>query len=115
MAVLASTALATPALARDGAWYVGIEGGAMIVEDIDYDISAPVPVNNAFTVDHKYGYDVDAIIGYDFGAFRAEGEVGYKRAYYDIGDSGGLDGRSSALSFMVNALLDFGPDDGLSG
>ena len=33
---LASTALATPALARDKAWYVGVEGGAMIVEDIDW-------------------------------------------------------------------------------
>ena len=35
---LASTALASPALARDNSWYVGVEGGAMIVEDIDYDI-----------------------------------------------------------------------------
>mgnify|MGYP003634758168 CR=1 FL=1 len=34
---LASTALATPALARDGQWYVGVEGGAMIVEDVDLD------------------------------------------------------------------------------
>ena len=34
---LASTALATPALARDKAWYVGVEGGAMIVEDIHFD------------------------------------------------------------------------------
>src|SRR3546814_3337285 len=28
----ASTALATTAQARDGAWYVGVEGGGMIVE-----------------------------------------------------------------------------------
>ena len=31
---LATTALSTPALARDDAWYVGVEGGAMLVEDI---------------------------------------------------------------------------------
>ena len=40
MAALASTALATPAVARDNSWYVGVEGGAMIVEDtkLDFDI-----------------------------------------------------------------------------
>ena len=35
---MASTALATPALARDDTWYVGLEGGAMLVEDMDLDI-----------------------------------------------------------------------------
>ena len=34
---LATTALSTPALARDDSWYVGVEGGGMIVEDIDFD------------------------------------------------------------------------------
>ena len=57
---LASTALAAPAMARDNSWYIGIEGGAMVVEDIDYDIGT---LSNAGTVDHKYGYDVDGVIG----------------------------------------------------
>ena len=35
---LATTALSTPALARDDAWYVGVEGGAMLVEDIKFDV-----------------------------------------------------------------------------
>ena len=129
---LASTALATPALARDKSWYVGIEGGAMIVEDIDYDIGT---TNNAATVDHDYGYDVDGVIGYDFGGFRVETEVGYKSATVDgysstvttptyraagLGSSaaGSFDyagGRTSALSFMLNGLLDFGDDDGIQG
>ncbi|RZM08265.1 MAG: flagellar motor protein MotB, partial [Sphingomonas sp.] len=77
---LASTALATPALARDKSWYVGVEGGAMIVEDIDYDIGA---LKNAGTVDHDYGYDVDGVMGYDFGGFRVETEVGYRKATLD--------------------------------
>ena len=51
---LSSTVLATPALARDGAWYVGGEFGAMIVEDIDIDIGA---TQDAVQVDHTYGYD----------------------------------------------------------
>ncbi|MES3090879.1 OmpA family protein [Sphingomonas aerolata] len=130
---LASTALATPALARDKSWYVGIEGGAMIVEDIDYDIGA---LNNAGSVDHDYGYDVDAVMGYDFGGFRLETEVGYRKATVDgyssttttpyftgagalvAAPAGNYDyagGSSSALSFMLNGLLDFGPDDGIQG
>jgi hypothetical protein len=51
---LSSTVLATPALARDGALYVGGEFGAMIVEDIDVDIGTR---QDAITIDHEYGYD----------------------------------------------------------
>ena len=77
---LASTALATPALARDNSWYVGADGGAMIVEDIHFDIGA---LKNAGIVDHHYGYDIDGNIGYDFGMFRVEAEVAYKSATVD--------------------------------
>ena len=66
---LASTALATPALARDDTWYVGVEGGAMIVEDIRFNIGTTA---NANAIDHNYGYDVDGVIGYDIGRFRLE-------------------------------------------
>jgi OmpA-OmpF porin, OOP family len=127
---LASTAMATPAFARNDAWYIGVEGGAMIVEDIKLDIGI-LPA--AGSVDHKIGYDVDGIIGYDFGAFRMEAEVGYKQAQVDgytsstttrrgtgfanapAGSYKGAAGQTSALSFMLNGLLDFGDDDGLNG
>lgn len=130
---LASTALSTPALAKDDAWYVGVEGGAMIVEDIDFDIGA---TSDAATVDHDYGWDVGGTIGYDFGGFRAEAEVSYRRAGVDgyrstvttpaynaagaivsvpAGTYDYAGGRSSALSFMVNGMLDFGEDDGVQG
>jgi outer membrane protein OmpA-like peptidoglycan-associated protein/opacity protein-like surface antigen len=126
---LASTALASPALARDNAWYVGVEGGAMIVEDFDYDITntAGVRTSNGVTIDHDYGYDVDAVIGYDFGGFRLETEVGYRKARVDeatlstsfaglpAGTYDNVQGNTSALSFMVNGLLDFGADDGIQG
>ena len=36
-AALASTALATPALAADGSMYVGIEGGYMIAEEMNFE------------------------------------------------------------------------------
>ncbi|MCD2325117.1 OmpA family protein [Sphingomonas sp. IC-56] len=121
---LATTALSTPALAREDAWYVGIEGGAMIVEDIDWNVGS---VEDALTVDHNYGYDVDATVGYDLGVFRLEAEVGYKSATVDgLTSSVGLPGaaagsydyaggRTTALSFMVNGLWDFGDDDGVQG
>lgn len=125
---LATTALSTPALARDDAWYVGVEGGTMLVEDIQFDVGVQ---KNAYSVDHKYGWDADATVGYDFGGFRAEAEVGYRQASIDgvksvialpvgvvnapAGNYPLAGGRSSALSFMVNGMFDFGDDDGLQG
>ena len=135
---LSSTAIASPALARDGAWYVGGDFGAMIVEDVGFDfgLSPTVPSQplSQVVLNHDYGYDGALFAGYDFGGFRLEAEVAYKRARVDdieavitlpgqntpgssiqpdIFPAGG--GSSSALSFMINGMLDFGDDDGVSG
>lgn len=124
---LSSTLLATPAFARDGAWYVGGEFGASIVEDMDFDSAT---VDNIVTLDHEYGYDGGLFVGYDLGSFRVEAEVAYKKA--DLSGfinsvalpgegpvfPGGRDfagGRTTALSFMLNGMLDFGDDDGIQG
>ena len=127
---LASTALASPALARDNQWYVGVDGGAMIVEDLALDIAG---LNDAATVDPDKGYDFGGVVGYDFGGFRLESEVSYRQA--DVtgftsqapqitsgagttlarGGTYAVAGNANALSFMVNGLLDFGDDDGLQG
>lgn len=134
---LASTALATPALARDKAWYVGVEGGAMIVEEIHFDITTgATKVKDAGQAEHEYGYDVGGNVGYDFGMFRIEAEVSYKGAAVDAWRSavgtpaytsaGGAatapaanysyaGGKTTALSFMLNGMLDFGDDDGIQG
>ncbi|AJP73124.1 OmpA family protein [Sphingomonas hengshuiensis] len=130
---LATTALSTPALARDDAWYVGIEGGAMLVEDIDFNLAYRP---DAAKADHKYGFDVAGTVGYDLGPVRLEAEVSYRKASVDgysstlttpvAGASGAYTNRapgsfdyaggsSSALSFMVNSLFDFGDDDGVQG
>src|SRR4026208_1740701 len=74
---LSSTLLATPAFARDGAWYVGGEFGGMIVEDMDVDNAT---TDNIITLDSEYGYDGGLFVGYDLGAFRIEAEVSYKKA-----------------------------------
>jgi len=131
LAVLASSAMATPALARNDAWYIGVEGGGTIVEKTNFRINGTTAVNGGSAQSKQaIGFDADGIMGYDFGAFRLEAEVGYKRAEHDrytlnavsatpfpaSGTSyNNARGRISALTFMVNGLVDFGSDDGLSG
>jgi opacity protein-like surface antigen len=77
MAALATTALATPAVARDHSWYVGVDAGAMIVEDTKLDFSNDLgsDVNDAIILDYDLGYDIGLNGGYDFGGFRLEGET----------------------------------------
>ena len=132
LAAVAAAAIATPALARDGSPYVGIEGGLMIVEDMDQDVRLGTDrFDNGFSIDFKRGIDVDAIAGYDFGVFRLEGELAWKRLRADEvllspaltnelglgigGDAIDVSSNGSAVSVMGNALLDFGDDDGWSG
>ena len=128
---LGSTALAGPALAKDNSFYVGLEGGGIISQTSTFDLKdttgavTTAPLQTHF----KVGYDVDGILGYDFGMFRTEFEVGYKNNnvnYFQV--NGGLpplilngvpqvaptgnynnpSGNQSILSFMANGLVDFG-------
>ncbi len=129
---LCSTALAGPALAKDNSFYVGLEGGGIISQAESFDLTA---TNGTVTTaplraNYKVGYDVDGILGYDFGMFRSEFEVGYKNNnvdYFQV--NGGTppiilptglagvpatgnyyhpSGNQSILSFMANGLVDFG-------
>lgn len=126
---LATLAVATPAFARDKEWYVGVEGGLTFVPEINFDIGGLRPGADAR---QDTGFDVDGIVGYDFGTFRLEAEVGYREsrlksytslvavpidvpAFAPAGRYNNPGGRTSALSFMVNGLIDFGDDDGISG
>ena len=123
---LASTALATPAVARDQSWYVGIEGGAMLVTDTEFDIEYDgYDYDDGAVIDHKTGVDLDLIAGYDFGMFRAEAELGYKRAsidelafspaFIDPPEPVEVDGNVRVWSAMANLMLDFGDEDDWSG
>jgi len=123
---LASTVLATPAIARDNSGYIGLEVGPMIVEDYEVGFST-VTAEGDIEINHNVGYDVDLIGGYDFGTFRLEGELAYKRASVDeLGFSDDLqneqlggffagDGHVRTISGMINGLVDFGDDDGWTG
>src|SRR5260221_13808610 len=80
-AALASTAFATPALARDGAPYVGIDAGLLRPSPLDLRLTnSTTTFEDAIRIRHKLGVDGDAVFGYDFGMFRGEGELGYNYA-----------------------------------
>ena len=119
VAALASTAFATPAVARDRSAYVGLEVGPMLVEDLDLDVDGDVVlVSDGISIDHKYGWDADVLAGYDLGRFRIEGELGWKRASVDevtvVNDAVGTfdaGGRTRIFSAMLNGLVDIGDDD----
>jgi len=120
-------------MARDGAVYVGIEGGMIIPQDIDVDLDLPLSV--PYKADNDKGYDIDVVLGYDFGGFRLEAEAGRKQWDIDtltrnpttgVGGPGGpgpvIPGPTSVdfsgadfriWSGMVNALADFGGNEGV--
>ena len=138
-------AAATPALATtDNAGYVGVEGGILfpksqtIAGSVDFTNTVPADITrtNVANLKYKKGLDLDFVGGYDFGMFRLEGELGYKRAKADRlqinntfvtslnGGAGttyttdtdfNIDGSTKVYSGMVNALLDLGGNGGIGG
>ncbi|HKC03496.1 MAG TPA: outer membrane beta-barrel protein [Sphingomicrobium sp.] len=142
-AAVAAAAIASPAAAKDNSGYVGLEGGILFPQKQDInaaiDFTDPLvtdaPDGNVGRFKFKKGYDVDLIGGYDFGMFRLEGELGYKRtknksfsldpAFVTALNAGAgtaltssdfdIGGHASVLSGMVNALLDVGGNGGIGG
>ncbi|MEO6581886.1 MAG: outer membrane beta-barrel protein [Sphingomicrobium sp.] len=113
---MAAIAVAAPAAARDRSAYVGLELGALFVTDTNVEGNVFTEGRSEFDIDHKMGVDGDLIAGYDFGMFRAEAELGYKRSEHDEYDGVqgpfDADGRSSVYSLMANAMVDLGHDEG---
>ena len=140
--LLSSAMAAAPAMARDGAAYVGVEGGFFDASDIEFDLAdVDTTSDDPLRVKHSNGYDVGAVVGYDFGMFRVELEGSRKVAELNIvelNDSpvgfqgGGVTGRDPLApgnysdgtftsaggstriwAGMLNALLDIGGNDGV--
>ncbi len=121
-----------PAYAREGQPYIGINGGVSFDDQVTVDIDnnrADGLLDNAAIANTNLGIDGDVVLGYDFGAFRLEAEGGYKRAGYEslqVVSSSILPGGITVppgtfvqnerdleiYSGMVNALVEFGSDDG---
>jgi opacity protein-like surface antigen len=141
LAAAAAAAIASPAAARDGSGYFGVEAGVLFPKDNNVDFSGTYAYSEGGTYDfdasyktnYKTGYDLDLIAGYDLGLVRLEGELAYKRAGHKSYDNAVLvatssegdtftygpydvdaDGKTTVLSGMVNALLDFGDENGFS-
>src|SRR5690242_1721533 len=143
LAAAATIAVASPAAAADGSGYVGVDGGVLFPHrqnvngSIDFVNPLAVDFQNSRVgrVNFHTGYDVDLNAGYDFGMFRVEGELGYKHATVknSLGSapfvtalSGGSGqvftandvitaNKVSALSGMINGLVDIGSGTGISG
>ena len=114
---IAAMVVATPAAARDRSAYFGLEVGGLWVTDTEVGVDGDLEFGD-LQIDHKIGVDGDMIAGYDFGMFRAEAELGYKRSEHDEYEFGqgavDADGRSSVYSLMANAMIDVGQDEGVS-
>jgi len=125
LAAVAAAAIASPAAARDGSGYIGIEGGLVLDADSALDLEATdgvdsIDIDNAFEMDFNPGADIDLIAGYDMGMIRLEAELGYKRMKADevqldselfdlIPDDADIDfdAKARVWSVMGNALFDF--------
>ena len=88
LAAAAAAAITSPAAARDGSGYAGIEGGILIPRNMETDLTIDfdgddVDYDNGLEVNFGRGLDLDLIAGYDFGMIRAEAELGWKRANID--------------------------------
>jgi opacity protein-like surface antigen len=110
LAASAALLTAAPAAARDNSAYFGLEAGPLWAKDTPVEIDGEELVE----INHKMGVDGDMIAGYDFGMFRLEAELAYKRSghdeYSDEEESFDGDGRTSVYSGMINGMVDVGPD-----
>ena len=127
--------MAPPAMARDGQAYGGVSGGVLFGESLDVDVDDDFngifddDELNLIELDTDLGWDVDAVLGYDFGMFRLEAEAAYKWSDVDrirsaqgfdlnpdtdfVDTDFAVDGDLQIASLMANALVDLGSDDGV--
>jgi OmpA-OmpF porin, OOP family len=127
---IAASFVCSPAEARDGQVYVELDAGAVSINKQSLDIGT---LPDAATIKSGKGYDIGAVIGYDFGKFRVEAEGSSRSAdanSINVVGGGvpltsaaiatgfglrGTGGQTTTQSLMANAMLDLGSDDGIQG
>ncbi|WP_296716304.1 OmpA family protein [Erythrobacter sp.] len=126
--VSAAAIIAAPAQARDGQVYAGINGGIVFEDQADVE-SEPfrgTPPENEARINTGTGWEAGAVLGYDFGMFRLEGEGNFRNQDHDTliitssnntsglvaGNRFGPGSTQKTYSGMLNALVDIGDDDG---
>ena len=98
LAAVAAAAIASPAVARDGSGYIGVDLGAMLDEDtkLDFD-NDMICINNAVATDYNTG-SISAWSAVTTSAlFRAELDLAYKHAGVDevvLGSAASCDDRA---------------------
>ncbi len=107
MAIFALVFITTSAQAADKGMYVSGIAGLSLVPELDQEISG----TRVLETDFDPGIKIAGALGYDFGAFRAEVEIGYLTNEANDGvaigsGSGPVEGDVSVLSFMVNGYYD---------
>lgn len=105
--------LSSSAQAQNKGYYVSGNTGVTLLSD------AKLESNNLKFGEFSFdpGFNVGAALGYNFGSFRLEGEIGYHRNEMDELSENSLvtgcpcvspiDGSLSVLSYMVNGYYDF--------
>ncbi|MGB3798043.1 MAG: flagellar motor protein MotB, partial [Alteraurantiacibacter sp.] len=66
---VAATAFAMPAMARDGAVYIGADAGVVVFDETDLEISS---LPTTAEVDYQVGWELGGVLGYDWGPIRTE-------------------------------------------
>lgn len=106
---LTASLITTSAYCAEGPYMSGNIGYADVSNSIVEIKSAPLVPSNK--IDFDSGYLLSGSFGYNFGAARIEGEVGYQNSNFGNlqNNAIGFDvsGEASALSFMVNGYYDF--------
>lgn len=135
LAAALAAVISSPASARDGSGYVGLDIGALFPSGTSVDgkitdvtTGDSGSANDVLSIKYKTGYDAALVAGYDFGMFRLEAEGAYKRAgidriqlssatitaFNDLGLDVGTgefpldNSHVRVLSGMINGLVDFG-------
>ena len=131
---VAASAIAAPAMARDGQVYFGADTGVVFAEDIRHGCQRLSKMALSSTT--RSAGNSTAQLGYDSGPVRTEVEVGYRefdpeqsrcsgrrrarRTEYAatlhacvLGSNFAAAGETRLTTVMANALLDFGGDDGI--
>jgi opacity protein-like surface antigen len=100
--IVAAVFMATSAQAANGKLYFAGTAGLSIASDLE---------EQGVEVSFDPGWNITGAVGYDFGRFRVEGEIGYRT--FDIDEVSvpgfppvSLDGDASALTFMANGYYD---------
>ncbi|MCB2066061.1 MAG: hypothetical protein KDE15_05405, partial [Erythrobacter sp.] len=110
VALMTATAfIATPAMADDGEFYLGMGSGIGEAENVQLTEQA---FNSPVEISTELGWEAEALLGYDAGPVRFELEGAYRNFDVDMIDAGTV---GVPFATPTSYALDFGPQDPVNG